>query len=62
MKDTYKVLYWPKESLQKGYILPEEAKQEKEFESLDEAYKFVSSISGSHFTQTHTIGHCKRYY
>ena len=36
MKDTYKVLYWAKESLQKGFILPEDAKREKEFESLDE--------------------------
>lgn len=62
MKDTYKVLYWAKESLQKGFILPEDAKREKEFESLDEAYKFVSSISSTHFIQIHTIGHRKKRY
>ena len=62
MKDTYKVLYWAKESLQKGFILPEEAKHEKEFESLDDATKFVTSISNTHFTQIHTIGHHKRRY
>ena len=62
MKDTYKVLYWAKESLQKGFILPEEAKHEKEFESLDDATKFVASISNTYFTQIHTIGHHKRRY